>query len=72
LADRVRFGDEVGPLMVEIHRYVASLVRCFTGDAKELTIPVASEGEAPANFPATSPDKTTKMVRSSSPLTGRR
>jgi CRISPR-associated protein Cas1 len=41
LADRVRFGGEVGPLMVELHRYVASLVRCFTGETKELEIPVA-------------------------------
>lgn len=48
LADRVRFGDEVGPLMVELHRYVASLVRCFTGDDRELQIPLAWEGEAPA------------------------
>jgi hypothetical protein len=45
LADRVQFGNEVGPLMVEIHRYVASLVRCFTGDAKELVIPVAMQSE---------------------------
>lgn len=46
LADRVQFGDEVGPLMVELHRYVASLVRCFTGEAKELEIPtmVSAEG----------------------------
>jgi len=43
LADRVRFGDEIGPLMVTLHRYVASLVRCFTGEAKELEIPVAAE-----------------------------
>jgi CRISP-associated protein Cas1 len=50
LADRVQFGDEVGPLMVELHRYVASLVRCFTGEAKELQIPVALEGDIPAAF----------------------
>ncbi len=42
LADRVQFGDEVGPLMVELHRYVASLVRCFTGDDRELQIPVSA------------------------------
>jgi CRISP-associated protein Cas1 len=47
LADRVRFGDEVGPLMVELHRYVASLVRCFTGDERELQIPLACDGEPP-------------------------
>jgi CRISPR-associated protein Cas1 len=43
LADRVRLGDEVGPLMVQLHRYVASLVRCFAGEARELEIPVADE-----------------------------
>ena len=47
LADRVRLNDDVGPLMVELHRYVASLVRCFMGEAKELEIPTmldATEG----------------------------
>jgi CRISPR-associated protein Cas1 len=48
LADRVQFGDEVGPLMVTLHRYVASLVRCFTGDERELQIPLPWEGDAPA------------------------
>jgi CRISPR-associated protein Cas1 len=47
LADRVHFGDEVGPLMVELHRYVASLVRCFTGEARELEIPVADSVPCP-------------------------
>jgi CRISPR-associated protein Cas1 len=41
LADRVRFSEEVGPLMVQLHRYVASLVRCYTGETKDLEIPVA-------------------------------
>ncbi|MCI0366261.1 MAG: CRISPR-associated endonuclease Cas1 [Phycisphaerales bacterium] len=41
LADRVRLGEDIGPLMVQLHRYVASLVRCFTGEARELDIPVA-------------------------------
>lgn len=46
LVDRVALGDgeeNVGPLMVQLHRYVASLVRCFMGEAKELQIPVAVE-----------------------------
>jgi CRISP-associated protein Cas1 len=49
LADRVQFGDEIGPLMVELHRYIASLVRCFSGEAKELEIPRALEegGQSP-------------------------
>lgn len=43
LADPVALGsgDEIGgPLMVQLHRYVASLVRCYAGKARELEIPV--------------------------------
>jgi CRISPR-associated protein Cas1 len=51
LADRVTLagastdsGEEnTGPLMVQLHRYVASLVRCYTGNARELQIPIAIE-----------------------------
>ena len=39
LADRVRVGKETGPLMVSIHRMVASLTRCYRGEAKRLEIP---------------------------------
>ena len=39
LAEDVRLGDETGPLMVVLHRYVASLVKCFQGQAKRLEIP---------------------------------
>lgn len=46
LEDRVRLADEVGPLMVTLHRYVASLVRCFTGDERELQIPLAHNDDA--------------------------
>ncbi len=52
LADRVQFGDEVGPLMVELHRYVASLVRCFTGEARELEIPRATDAAEPSPNPS--------------------
>ena len=44
LADRVTLagGDEIGgPLMVQLHRYVASLVRCYSGKSRELEIPLA-------------------------------
>lgn len=41
LADRVRLTDDVGPLMVQLHRYVASLVRCFMGETRELEIPIS-------------------------------
>lgn len=49
LTERVTVGadDEgVGPLMVELHRYVASLVRCFQGESRELRVPVRVEYEA--------------------------
>jgi CRISPR-associated protein Cas1 len=36
----VRTGDQTGPLMVALHRYVASLVKCFEGAADRLDIPV--------------------------------
>jgi CRISPR-associated protein Cas1 len=35
-------GDEVGPLMIQLHRYVASLVRCFRGENSKLAIPIAA------------------------------
>ena len=47
LADRVRLNDDVGPLMVQLHRYVASLVRCFTGEEKDLQIPVLDSAPCP-------------------------
>jgi CRISPR-associated protein Cas1 len=44
LAEDVRLGradgsEETGPLMVVLHRYVASLVKCIQGAAKRLEIP---------------------------------
>ncbi len=41
LTQRLRLGEETGPLMVMLHRMVASLVRCYAGEAKQLEIPVA-------------------------------
>jgi CRISPR-associated protein Cas1 len=46
LADGVRLGEESGPLMVCLHRYVASLVKCFEGAAKRLEIPEMIEADA--------------------------
>jgi CRISPR-associated protein Cas1 len=40
LADHVMIDGEAGPLMTQIHRYVASLVRCFNSQANRLEIPV--------------------------------
>jgi CRISP-associated protein Cas1 len=39
LTEQVRLGDEKGPLMVNLHAMVASLVKCFQGRAKHLEIP---------------------------------
>jgi CRISPR-associated protein Cas1 len=41
LADDVQLGEETGPLMVCLHRYVASLVKCLRGEAKCLVTPQA-------------------------------
>ena len=32
-------GGEAGPLMVTLHRYVASLVKCYAGESEQLEIP---------------------------------
>lgn len=45
LTQRLRLGEEIGPLMVMLHRMVASLVHCYAGDAKRLEIPVAVRAE---------------------------
>jgi CRISP-associated protein Cas1 len=39
LAERVRMGGERGPLMVQLHRMTASLVRCYQGESDRLEIP---------------------------------
>jgi CRISPR-associated protein Cas1 len=39
LTEPVRLGKENGPLMVSLHRMVASLVKCFQGKEKRLEIP---------------------------------
>lgn len=39
LAEDVQLGSESGPLMVCLHRYVASLVKCYQGEAKKMLIP---------------------------------
>lgn len=41
LTATVRVGDQTGPLMVNLHRTVASLVECYRGQTKQLALPVA-------------------------------
>ncbi len=46
LAEPVVMRDSeelVGPLMVQLHRYVASLVRCYRSEAAALVVPTARE-----------------------------
>lgn len=43
LTCEVRTGEQSGPLLVALPRYVASFVRVLTGEARELTIPQALE-----------------------------
>lgn len=45
LTQPVRTGEEVGPLMVALHRYVASLVDVLEGLGRRLTIPVRASEE---------------------------
>ena len=40
LAEDVQLGNETGPLQVMLHRYTASLVRCYQKVGKRLEIPV--------------------------------
>ena len=39
LAERVRLNGQRGPLMVNLHRMTASLVRCYQGESDRLEIP---------------------------------
>jgi CRISPR-associated protein Cas1 len=39
LAQDVEFGGEIGPLMVSLHRYVASLGRCLRSEIRQLEVP---------------------------------
>lgn len=54
LAEDVRLGDETGPLMVCLHRYVASLAKCFRGETGLLLIPTRMDN---APLQENSPDE---------------
>ena len=43
LTTPMELAGQTGPLMVMLHRYVASLVRCFAGEERRLEIPVEKE-----------------------------
>ncbi len=42
LAEDVLFENDHGPLMVSLHRYTASLVRCYRGETPKLSMPSVS------------------------------
>lgn len=46
LTTEVQTAGQSGPLLVALHRFVASLVRCFEGAATRLDVPVASAAPA--------------------------
>jgi CRISPR-associated protein Cas1 len=60
LTQEATTGSEAGPLMVTLHRYVASLVKCYAGEVEQLEIPEY----VPASFDP-------KSVESASPSTNR-
>ncbi len=47
LTATVRVGDQEGPLMVGLHRTMASLVRCIQGEEKRLLLPIVESPSTP-------------------------
>ncbi|RIK84572.1 MAG: type II CRISPR-associated endonuclease Cas1 [Planctomycetota bacterium] len=47
LTIETQVGDETGPLMVNLHRMVASLVKCFQGKAKAIEFPEPLKADSP-------------------------
>jgi CRISPR-associated protein Cas1 len=48
LAEEVKVGGQAGPLMVQLHRVTASLVRCYEGEQYKLELPTFTTPPAPA------------------------
>ena len=56
LAEDVAFAGETGPMMVNLHRYVTSLWKCYRGEEKRLSIPTALQNSvAPEEEPPPQP-----------------
>jgi CRISP-associated protein Cas1 len=57
LAEEVTLGDSSGPLMVQLHRFAASLLRCYEGHTKRLLMPefTAKSGADSHQEPETGP-----------------
>jgi len=43
LAEETQLGDQSGPLMVQLHRFAASLLRCYEGQSRNLIMPEFTE-----------------------------
>jgi len=39
LAEETTVGGQSGPLMVQLHRFATSLLRCYEGQGKKLAMP---------------------------------
>ncbi len=42
----IRTGEQTGPLMVALHRYAASLVKCYEGSSKRLDVPCVASASS--------------------------
>ena len=51
LAEEVVVGGQSGPLMVQLHRFAASLLRCYEGESQRLTMPEFAEKSAADSQP---------------------
>jgi hypothetical protein len=43
----VRVGDQAGPLMVQLHRTAASLIRCYEREQDRLDLPLFATAPSP-------------------------
>lgn len=46
LSEEMRTGNFAGPLAVALHRYIASLVKCYGGETRSLEIPIRCNSAA--------------------------
>ena len=46
LTEEVRTGDFAGPLTVALHRYIGSLIKCYSGETRNLEIPIRCNSAA--------------------------
>jgi CRISPR-associated protein Cas1 len=59
LAEEVSTGEQSGPLMVQLHRYAISLLRCYEGEAQKLELPeFSAKSSADSQFPPDSTEMT--------------